>query len=201
MSGVSAISPRRAPTRQHRPNSAFPARRFIRKVLLRSRMAEFIIGSIGARTIYVVKPGAATAKPWTQPDNELTLGIIGVFADEKANTLWACFSSTHDVQQPPSTLKTSDLQTGSLKERYPLPTAGAFCNDIAVGADGTAYISDTNNMEVDRLAPGSHQLQVWAGSGDSGPKGGVLDGISVLGNRLFVNTLETNKLFMVPIEA
>jgi len=160
-----------------------------------------IIGSIGARTIYVVKPGAATAKPWTQPDNELTLGIIGVFADEKANTLWACFSSTHDVQQPPSTLKTSDLQTGSLKERYPLPTAGAFCNDIAVGADGTAYISDTNNMEVDRLAPGSHQLQVWAGSGGFGPKGRVLDGISVLGNRLFVNTLETNKLFTVPIEA
>jgi outer membrane protein assembly factor BamB len=124
-----------------------------------------------------------------------------VFADEKANTLWACFSSTHDVQQPPSTLKAFDLQTGSLKERYPLPTAGAFCNDIAVGADGTAYISDTNNMEVDRLAPGSHQLQVWAGSGGFGPKGGVLDGISVLGNRLFVNTLETNKLFTVPIEA
>ena len=56
-------------------------------------------------------------------------------------------------------------------------------------------------MEVDRLAPGSHQLEVWAGNGGFGPKGGVLDGISVLGNRLFVNTLETNKLFTVPIEA
>jgi len=56
-------------------------------------------------------------------------------------------------------------------------------------------------MEVDRLAPGSHQLKVWAGNGGFGPKGGVHDGISVLGDRLFVNTLETNKVFTVPIEA
>ena len=162
---------------------------------------RIIIGSIGARTIYVVKPGAATAEPWIQPDDAPTLGILGVFADEKAQTLWACFSSIHDVQQPPSTLKAFDLETGALKDKYPLPTAGGFCNDIAVGADRTAYISDTNNMEVDRLAPGSHQLEVWAGNGGFGPKGGILDGISVLGNRLFVNALQTNKLFMVPIEA
>jgi hypothetical protein len=30
--------------------------------------------------------------------------------------------------------------------------------------------------------------------------GGVLDGVSVLGNRVLVNTLTTNKLFSVPIE-
>ena len=162
---------------------------------------RIIIGSIGARTIYVVKPGAATAEPWIQPDDAPTLGILGVFADEKTQTLWACFSSIHDVQQPPSTLKAFDLETGALKDKYPLPTAGGFCNDIAVGADRTAYISDTNNMEVDRLAPGSHQLEVWAGNGGFGPKGGILDGISVLGNRLFVNALQTSKLFMVPIEA
>jgi glucose/arabinose dehydrogenase/mono/diheme cytochrome c family protein len=160
-----------------------------------------IIGSISARTIYAVKPGAQTAEPWIQPDDEPALGILGAFADEKAQTLWACFSSIHDGKQPPSTLKAFDLQTGALKGKYPLPTAGAFCNDIAVGADGSAYISDTNNMEVDRLAPGIHQIEVWAGNGGFGPKGGVLDGISVLGNHLYVNTLETNKLFTVPIDA
>jgi hypothetical protein len=108
----------------------------------------------------VVKPGAAAAEPWIQPDDQPTLGILGVFADEKAKTLWACFSSIHDVKQPLSILNAFDLQTGALKEKYPLPTDGAFCNDIANGSDGTAYISDTNNMEVDRLAPGSHQLEV-----------------------------------------
>jgi hypothetical protein len=52
-----------------------------------------------------------------------------------------------------------------------------------------------------RLRSGSGQLEVWAGNGAFGPKGGILDGISVLGNRLFVNTLSTSKLFAVPIEA
>ncbi len=163
-----------------------------------------IIGTISARTIFVVKPGTATAEPWIHPDNETTLGVYGVFADEKANTLWACFSSIpgpHETAQAPSALKAFDLQTGAFKERYQLPTAGAFCNDIAIGDDGTAYISDTENMEVDRLPAGSHQLEVWAGNGGFGAKGGILDGISVLGNRLFVNALQTNELFTVPIEA
>jgi hypothetical protein len=56
-------------------------------------------------------------------------------------------------------------------------------------------------MEVDRLPSGAQQLQVWAGNGSFGPKGGILDGISVLANRLFVNTLSTSRLFSVPIEA
>ena len=109
----------------------------------------------------------------------------GVFADEKSKTLWACFFSIHDVKQPPSTLKAFDLQTGALKEKYPLPTDAAFCNDIAVGSDGAAYISDTNNMQVDRPRPGGHRLEVWAGNGALEPKGGILDGISVLGSGLF----------------
>jgi hypothetical protein len=151
-----------------------------------------------------VKPGESAAIPWIQPDKETTLGVYGVFADARSNTLWACFSpfpgSHESAPQAPSVLKSFDLKTGALKERYPLPTPGAFCNDIAVGSDGTAYISDTENMEVDRLQNGSQQLQVWAGNGGFVPKGGVLDGISVLANQLFVNTLETNKLFVVPIE-
>lgn len=98
-------------------------------------------------------------------------------------------------------LKAFDLQKGTLKSSYQLPTKGAFCNEIAVGEDGTAYISDTNNMEVDRLASGGQQLEVWAGNGGFDPKGGILDGLSVLGDRLFVNTLETNKVFSVSIAA
>ena len=162
------------------------------------------VGSITGRTIFVVKTGAATAEPWIKPDNETTLGVLGVFADDKANTLWSCFSpfpGKKEAPQKQAELRAFDLQSGALKARYPLPTAGAFCNDIAIGSDGTAYVSDTENMEVVRLRRSSSQLEVWAGNGGFGPKGGVLDGISVLGNRVFVNTLETNKLFAVPIEA
>jgi glucose/arabinose dehydrogenase/mono/diheme cytochrome c family protein len=183
---------------------AIPGEKIYPESLTSTADGRIIIGSIVARTIFVVKPGGAAAEPWIRPDNEPTLGVYGVFADERVNTLWACFSSIpgpHESAQAPSILKSFDLKTGALKSSYPLPTAGAFCNDIAVGTDGSAFVSDTANMEVDRLANGAQQLQVWAGRGGFGPKGGILDGISVLANRLFVNTLATNKMFAVPIEA
>jgi hypothetical protein len=56
-------------------------------------------------------------------------------------------------------------------------------------------------MEIVRLKKGATALEVWAGKGVFGPKGGVLDGVSVLGNRVLVNTLGTSKLFSAPIEA
>jgi sugar lactone lactonase YvrE len=130
--------------------------------------------------------------------------IFGVFADDKSRTLYACsgnFGPPPAGEAPaPSALYTFDLKTGAPKGHYPLPTAGGSCNDIAVGPDGTAYATDTANMEVVRLKKGAKALEVWAGAnGEFGPKGGVLDGIAVLGNRVIVNVLFTSKLFSAPI--
>lgn len=101
----------------------------------------------------------------------------------------------------PSALAAFDLQSGALKQRYPLPTANAFCNDIAIGSDGAAYVTDSRNMEIDRLEKGGHQLQTWAGHGGFGPANGFIDGISVVANRVFDNTLNTGKIFAVSIQA
>jgi hypothetical protein len=54
-------------------------------------------------------------------------------------------------------------------------------------------------MEIDRLMSGDGQLQVWAGNDGFGPKGGIVDGISVMKNYVFANTLRTNKVFAIPI--
>ena len=193
----------------HKPDSGsmsapaellIPGEKIFPESLTSTKDGRIIIGTITARTIFAVKPGASTAEPWIQPDNETSLGVFGLFADEKASTLWACFSPIPGQHGATANLKAFDLQSGALKGAYPLPGTDPFCNDIAVGSDGTAYISDTSNMQVDRLASGGHQLEVWAGNGAFGPKGGVLDGISVLGNRLLVNTLVTCKVFGVSIE-
>jgi hypothetical protein len=162
-----------------------------------------IVGSIATRQIFVVKPGAATAEPWIGPDHETTLGVYGVVADDRSNTLWACFAAfpgSHGSAQAPSALAAYDLQTGRLKARYPLPTRGAFCNDIAVGPDGTTYVTDTNNMEVDSLKSADSRLHVWASNGRFGAKGDVLDGISIIAENVFVNTLTTGKIFAIPIK-
>jgi hypothetical protein len=76
----------------------------------------------------VVDREGAAAAPWIAPDNEPTLGVYGVFADERAHTLWACFSSFPGTEgaQAPSALNAYDLDSGKLKARYVLPTKGHF---------------------------------------------------------------------------
>jgi hypothetical protein len=43
-------------------------------------------------------------------------------------------------------------------------------------------------MQVVRLAPGSRRLEVSVGGSVFGPKGGILDGISILHRRVFAVT-------------
>jgi hypothetical protein len=181
---------------------AIPGEKIYPESLAAAADGRIFIGSIVKRQIFAVKAGAATAEAWIGADSETTLGVYGVFADDRSNTLWACLSSFPGSQgspQAPSALTAYDLQTGKLKARYVLPTPGAFCNDIAVGPDGATYVTDSANMEIDRLRSGDAQLQVWAGNGGFGPKGGILDGIAVIASRMFVNTLRTNNVFAIPI--
>ena len=159
------------------------------------------IGGIGTRSVFRVNPQESRAKPWIALESDQSQGVFGVLADERSNTLWACVSPISNKQNKSesATLKAVDLRTGEIKAQFALPTAAPFCNDIAVGADGSVYVTDTNNMEIVRLGVRASRLAVWAGGGAFGPKGGVLDGIVVLQNRVIVNAQATNKLFAVPI--
>jgi hypothetical protein len=177
-----------------------------------SKDGSLIIGSIGTQQIFRARPGSASAEPWIVAGTGGMRSIFGVFADDKSNTLYACSntnpfggpppgSASPPASPPPGDLLAFDLKTGKPKGQYPFPTPGALCNDIAVGPDGTAYATDTGNMQVVSLKKGATALTVWAGAGgEFGPKGGVVDGVAVLGNRVFVGTLATSKLFAVPIQ-
>jgi sugar lactone lactonase YvrE len=181
-----------------------PGEKIFPESLTSSADGSVIFGSIGAKTIFRAKPGAATAAAWIQPGTDGLANILGVFADNKSNTLWACSNSIGPpgaAPAAPATLYAFDLRTGATKGHYPFATEQGLCNDIAVDADGNAYATDTNNMEVERLKKGASALEVWAGNGAFGHKGGVLDGVCVLGKHLYVSTLTTSKLFTLPIES
>ncbi len=181
-----------------------PGERITPESLTSTADGHVIFGSVGANTIWRAAPGAATAEAWIKPGTDGMAQIFGVLADNKSRTMYACSNSLGPPPAsgaaPVATLYLFDLKSGSPKAKYPLPGAGAFCNDIAVDARGNAYVTDTNNMLVGRLARGGKQIEPWAGAdGAFGPKGGILDGIAVLGNRVIVNALRTSKLFAVTI--
>src|SRR3954451_21683709 len=50
-------------------------------------------GSLYQGGIFRVPPGAATAEQWIKPGAKDSMSTLGVFADEKAGTLWVCSSN------------------------------------------------------------------------------------------------------------
>ncbi|WOH83687.1 hypothetical protein RX327_11425 [Bradyrhizobium sp. BEA-2-5] len=146
----------------------------------------------------LVKPGAA--------DSRSTLGVL---ADEKSGTLYVCSNdiSAMGVAGPSDVkgawLKTFDLKSGAPKGSFALSDPKSFCNDIVVGADGTAYVSDSFAPFVYSLKPGSTGLATFATDPQLAPaKDGVgLDGIAIgADGNLYVTTFIPAKLFKIEMK-
>ena len=163
---------------------------------------DLIIGSSAKGAIYRAPAGGAKAELWIDPKTSGMIGVFGVFADEASHTLYACslpFGAPPDQADALSALRAFDLETGAAKGDYPLPGgAKALCNDIAVGKDGTAYVSETRGGRVLRLKPGGAQLTEWT----QDARLAAIDGIAVGGDgAVYVNTVTTGRMFRIPVAA
>ena len=153
----------------------------------------------GGKSEELVKPGAG--------DSRSTLGVL---ADEKSGTLYVCSNdiSGFGVKGPSDVkgawLKTFDLKTGAPKGSFALADAKSLCNDIVVGSDGTAYVSDSFTPNVYSLKPGGTKLEIWATNPKLAPEGkdGVgLDGIAIgADGNLYVTTFIPGKLFKIAMK-
>lgn len=181
-----------------------PGARVVPESLSSDARGYIYIGSMATGTIYRAEPGSAVAKSWIEPDTNGLNGILGVLADDASSTLWVCslggqVAPGATTPAAPSALHAFHLATGKPRARYALPTASAVCNDIAFDAHGNIYATDTGNMQVVRLPRGAQALEVWSSADAYGTKGGVLDGIAVLRDAVYVNTLVTSKLYRTMI--
>jgi len=148
-----------------------------------------ILGSVPGG-VYKVKPGETEAKPFIAREGNGFTTVLGVFADEKANTLWLCNTG-------PGVLKAFDLGTGKAKGSYPMPT-GAVCNDIAVADNGTAYATDTAGAKIFMLKKDAAALEQAAAD----PLLAGVDGIAFGDkNTLYVNSVTANKMIRLDLGA
>ncbi len=163
---------------------------------------DLIIASSAKGAIYRAAPGADKASVWIDPATSGISGLLGVFADEKSHTLYACsaaFGAPPDRADGLSALRAFDLKSGAAKAAYPMPGgAKALCNDIAVARDGTAYVSETLGGQVLRLRKGAKALEVWI----KDDRLAGVDGVAVGGDgAVYLNTVTTGRLFRIPVGA
>lgn len=149
------------------------------------------IGSMNLGGVYRARKGEKQATVWISKDAGDFGRVLGVLADARSNTLYVC-----DDHDDSAYLKTFSLKTAGLKKSYEFP-GGGLCNDIALkGKD--AYVTDTKNGRVLKLAAGSDALTVWYVNDKSDPS---LDGLVWQGNTLYTNTYNGNHIIAVPMKA
>ena len=165
-------------------------------------------GSFNLGGVTKVAPGGK-AEQFIAPGANGSRSVLGVLADEKSGTLYVCSNDItgFGVPGPGDTkgawLKTFDLKNGSPKGSFALADAKSLCNDIAVGSDGTAYVTDSFTPNVYSLKPGGTALEVFATDPMLGPaKDGVgLDGIALGSDgNLSVTTYIPAKLFRIAVK-
>jgi len=171
-----------------------------------SRDGAIIFGSTTKGTIYRAAPGAAVADAWIQASTGGLQRVLGVFADDRSQTLWVCSSAPAAARgaAPTSTptgetgVKSFNLSTGAAKGSYLFPGGTGTCNDMAIAADGTMYATDTAGARVLRLKPGASAMDQWAAD----PLLTSADGIAVLSDgAVYVNTVATGTLVRLAVGA
>jgi len=162
------------------------------------------VSSLSNGGIVRIAPDGTKPEIFIAPGAFGSAGTFGVNADSKTQTLWVC-SNKSDRFGPKladlpegAFLLAFDLAGGQGKARYALPAAGALCNDIAVGGDGSVYVTNTRGTQIFRLRPGGDALESWV---DDPALQGGLDGIAFgADGNLYVNTFQGGALFRIAVK-
>jgi sugar lactone lactonase YvrE len=167
------------------------------------------VGSIADGGVLRVHSGSSIVEQWIKPGAYGTGSTFGLLADERSQTLWVC---SNDVSAfgiaSPGTAKGSvlvgfELKTAKGKVRAALAGKGTFCNDITIGPDGAAYVTNSSAAQILRLAPGSTTLEVWSADPQFTPAapGFGLNGIAFGGDgNLYVNIYQPAGLYRVAVK-
>jgi hypothetical protein len=184
------------------PDKSFP------ESLTSTKDGTLYVGSFNLGGVMKVAPGGK-AEQFIKPGANDSRSVLGVLADEKSGTLYVCSNDItgFGVPGPGDTkgawLKTFDLASGAAKGSFPLKDQKSLCNDIAVGSDGTAYVTDSFTPYIYSLRPGGSALEVWATDPMLAPaKDGVgLDGIAFGSDgNLYVTTYVPAALFRIAVK-
>jgi sugar lactone lactonase YvrE len=161
------------------------------------------VGSVNGGVLRVTL-ATGKAEAWIKPGAFGSGALFGVLADTRNKLLWTC---TNDLRargvavtgaDAGTWLKGFDLATGEGKLSLAL-SEGSICNDIAVGKDGTVFVTDTVHPRVLRWKPGATALETWI---EDPVLGGGLDGLAFGSDgNLYVNNVRNGMFFRVAMGA
>ncbi|MBI5950376.1 MAG: substrate-binding domain-containing protein [Chloroflexi bacterium] len=182
-----------------------PGDRFFGEGVTVTSDGTFYAGSMEEGTIVKAAPGSDEAEPFIAAGENGLVSVLGLYADEASNTLWACSSDAGNSKlkgTAPVGVKAFDLKTGAVKGSYDFP-GGGFCNDLTVDAEGNVYATDSWTPRILRLTAGSKALEEWINDPQFGAEQWSLNGLDFdqANGVIYVLNQRLGKLFRVVVEA
>ncbi|TPW08415.1 MAG: hypothetical protein FD124_379 [Alphaproteobacteria bacterium] len=119
---------------------------------------RLLVSSVHATGIYRVRPDGGLRR-WSARAS--TQGVFGIAVDIARNDLWAASTgSVHggDPSASPALLR-FNLRNGDLRQTIAAPDGAKSFGDVALGPDGSVYVSDSGTGDVLRLRPGATALE------------------------------------------
>ena len=188
---------------------ALPGDRVFPENITSTRDGTLYVGSLGSGGVYRIRPSNAHAQLWIKPGTFGSNAVFGVLADERSNTLWLCSNDLSPLgvivagADKGSVLKGFDLTSGKGKVSAVMPGEHTLCNDIAIGPDGSAFVTNTLAPQIFRLPPGGNQLELWLTDASLQPAPGKagLDGIAFGSDgNLYVDTYSPGDLYRIEVK-
>lgn len=139
-----------------------------------------LVSSVHGRTIFELDRSGLPRRWLTDPQ---VLGVFGMAVDQERGVLWAASTGAPQVmavskaERHVSELLKIDLSSHKVLARYAAPDAGEAprLGDVAVGPDGTVYVSNPLGAAVYRLKPGAAALETLvSGAPLKSPQGMVV---------------------------
>ncbi len=181
-----------------------PGDRYFPEGVTATSEGVFFVGSLFEGCIMRSPAGAAQMEPFIESGSNGLVSVLGLWADENRNTLWACSSDAGNGKltgSAPVGVKAFDLQTGAAKGSYDFP-GGGFANDLTLDLEGNLYVTDSWSPRILRLQAGGMALAEWINDPQLGVEQWSLNGIDYdpLCNVIYTVNQRAGQLFRIAIE-
>jgi sugar lactone lactonase YvrE len=185
-----------------------PGSRAYPESLSSSKDGTLYVGNAAEGGVLRIRP-QGRPEQWIKPGSFGSASTLGILVDEGSNTLWVCSNDLSSTGQnvpgggPGSALLGFDLKTGSGKVRAAFDGEHNFCNDMAVGGDGSVYTTNSDAPQILKLPPHGKKLQVWftEPAMQPAPGGYGLDGIAFGSDgNLYVNLFDAADLYRIEVK-
>jgi sugar lactone lactonase YvrE len=142
--------------------------------------AFFVSSTYRRKVVRIDATGKAS--DFTKEMQDGLLGAVGMRVDGERRVLWVANSHVGEgmpimameaLPANASALAKYDLRTGKLLAmlKPPRPDQPHFLNDLALAADGTAYVSDTMAGDIYLVRPGAETMELFVHLDDGRPNG------------------------------